>query len=281
VSARIVRHYPAPLAQDYGPIRDQRHDVELVSGHDQRPAGGSEALDQIYEEPFGARVERCGRLVEQDDVRPQRQNRGYCRALLFTARQLEGRAIGEVRDLHGRQSLVAAFADLIRGEAQLQRPERHVVENRRAEELYVGVLEDEADLAVESERLLPGCNGRDITSESPHRAARRGHDAVQQLQQGRFAASVRSQQDDSLARPDVEVHAIEGRLPARVDECHVSKPIKRFARADRQHVLDRLRDRDRRRAIGTVHATTRDASTAVTQKAAVAPRASQSAGRIR
>jgi hypothetical protein len=145
-----VRHDSALLAQDHGAVRDQRHDVELVRRDDERPAGGSQALDQIDQNPFRARVERSRRLVEQDNVRPQGEHRGDRRALLLAARKLEGRPIGQMRDLHRRQGLVAALSDLVHGEAQLQRPEGDVVEDRGAEELDVGVLEDEPDLAVES-----------------------------------------------------------------------------------------------------------------------------------
>jgi hypothetical protein len=57
-------------------------------------------------------------------------------------------------DIHRRQSLVAPLAHLVRREAQLERSERNVVEDRGAEQLDVGVLEDQPDLAVESERIL-------------------------------------------------------------------------------------------------------------------------------
>ena len=50
------------------------------------------------------------------------------------------------------QRALDAVVDLGFGEAHVERPERHVVEHGRAEELVVGVLEDEADLGPDPPR---------------------------------------------------------------------------------------------------------------------------------
>ena len=61
---RTIGHHSPLLAQDDDPIRDQGHDVQLVSSHDQRASRGGQSLDQIDEDPFGARIERGRRLVK-------------------------------------------------------------------------------------------------------------------------------------------------------------------------------------------------------------------------
>ena len=58
-------------------------------------------------------------------------------------------------------------ANLLLRQAELERPEGHVVEDRGAEELDVRVLEDEADLAVEPEAVLAGGDRGHVAAESP------------------------------------------------------------------------------------------------------------------
>ena len=99
-----------------------------------------------------------------------------------------------------------------RSKPELERPEGDVVEDGGAEELDVGVLEDEADLAVEPEGVDAGGDGGDVRPERPHRAAGRRDDPVEQLEQRRLAAAVRAEQRHLLAGRDVEVDAVEGDL---------------------------------------------------------------------
>ena len=115
---------------------------------------------------------------------------------------------------------------------ELERPEGHVVEDRGAEELDVGVLEDEPHLAVEAKAVLAGGHCRHVPAEGANAAARWADHAVEQLQQGGLAAAVGAEQRHPLARPDLEVDAVEGDLTAGVRVADVPKDVERLARHD-------------------------------------------------
>ena len=126
-----------------------------------------------------------------------------------------GRPVREVGDLHLRQRLVAGL-DLVRGQAELERPERHVIQDGGAEELDVGILEDEADLAMEPERVLAGRDRGDVPAQRAH-PRRRADDPVEELEERGLAAAVRPEQADLLAAVDVQVDPVEGDMLVRVD----------------------------------------------------------------
>jgi hypothetical protein len=111
-------------------------------------------------------------------------------------------------DLHRGQGFVAAVLDLFLAQAQLERPKGHVVQNRRAEQLNVRILEDQTHLAVEAESVFALGNGGYVSTESPHGSAGRALDSVEQLEQRRLPAAVRAQQDDPLAGPYLEINAV-------------------------------------------------------------------------
>jgi len=115
------------------------------------------------------------------------------------------RPIGQVEDPDLHERGVAPRLHHRRRQAELERAEGDVVEDRRAEELHVGILEDEPDLAVEAEGVLPVGNRRHVAAESRHPARRRGGDPVEQLQERRLPAPVGAQEHDLLAPADLEV----------------------------------------------------------------------------
>ena len=104
-------------------------------------------------------------------MRAQRQHRRDRGPLLLAAGELEGRPVREVPDLHLAQRLVAPSRHLVGGKPQLKRPERHVVHHGGAEELDIGILEHEADLAVEAEGVEPVDDGGHVQAERPHPSA--------------------------------------------------------------------------------------------------------------
>ena len=214
---------PSLLAEHHHPIGDDRHDVQLVGGRHERAPLGGQAADEVDEHPLGARVERGRRLVEQQDRWFQRQYARDRGPLLLAARQLERCALGQALDPHRRQRLRAAAGHLLGRQAELERPEGDVVEHGRAEELDIGVLEDQADLAVEAKGILASGNRGDVPAERAHRAGGRADDAVEQLQQGRFAAAVGAEQHDLLALADVQVDAVERDVAAAVHVAHAAQ----------------------------------------------------------
>ena len=98
---------------------------------------------------------------------------------------------------------------------ELERPEGDVVEDGGAEELDVGILEDQAHLAMESEGVDAVDDRRHIQAEGPHPAAGRRDDPVEELEERGLAAPVRPEQDDLLARPHHQVDPVERDLAAR------------------------------------------------------------------
>ena len=99
-------------------------------------------------------IEAGGRLIQQDDVRFHRQDGGDGDALLLAATQLIRRAIGQMGDVHLLQRDAHARRGLPRRPTHLQRAKRDVVVDRRAEELDVGILEDQSDTAVQFARAV-------------------------------------------------------------------------------------------------------------------------------
>ena len=93
------------------------------------------------------RVERAERLVEQQHRRVDRERAGEAHPLALAARELRRVAVREPVELHEREQLRDALADLgLRPLADLQ-PERDVVVDGHVLERGV-VLEDEADAAI-------------------------------------------------------------------------------------------------------------------------------------
>ena len=93
------------------------------------------------------RVERAERLVEQQHARLDGERARERHALALAAGELRRIAVGEAVELHEREQLVDARADLVlRPLADLE-PERDVAAHGEVLERGV-VLEDEADAAL-------------------------------------------------------------------------------------------------------------------------------------
>ena len=79
---------------------------EVVGGEHDRLARAVELDDQLDEPLLRARVERGGRLVEQQHLGVHHQHRGDGDPLLLAAGQLVRRAVGQVGDVEHRQRVV-------------------------------------------------------------------------------------------------------------------------------------------------------------------------------
>ena len=96
-----------------------------------------------------------------------------------------------------------------RGPAPLPGAESHILADGRREELVVGVLEQEADLAADAEQV--GLDDRQAVDEHGGLIGRRlRQDAVQMKQKRRFSGAVRADQSDGLALRDAEGDIFEG-----------------------------------------------------------------------
>ena len=178
----------------------------------------AEPPDEVHEDPLRARIERRGRLVEQDDVRTKRQDRRDGRPLLLAPGELERRPVGEVGDLHRGEGFVAALPSPLPGSspagaARTRRRRRRVALNS----WMSGSWKTSPTSRWKRNASLPAATAATSRAQRPHRPAGRPDDPVEQLEQGRLAAPVGAEQHDLLAGPDVEVDAVERDLPARVD----------------------------------------------------------------
>jgi len=125
VSARIAAGSHPPLLslliQNHGPIGDQGHYVQFMSCDDERPARRPRRWIRSTRTTWSAGQVR---LWARPRGEPPDGAKGRRRSLRASSRrrELEGRPVRQVGDLHRRQGLVAALAYLLRGQAQLKRP---------------------------------------------------------------------------------------------------------------------------------------------------------------
>ena len=154
-----------------------------------------------------------------------------------------------------------AAADLVLGQAELQRPEGQLVEDAGTEQLHVGVLEDEADARAEVaaerrvlERLL-----RERRAEGEDLSLRREDEAVEHLEQRGLAGAVGADDGDVLPGLDREVDPGERRSAGAI------------------RVADRAQDEVRRRHGPAI----RSAASATAHSATLAVSHSQSPGPTR
>ena len=126
-------------------------------------------------------------------------------------------AVGERGHAHRGQGALHAPVHLVPGQAHVERPERHVVEDGGAEELVVRVLEHEANLGADAaDGVLADRHPGD-----PHRAVLGPERAVELEHQRALAGAVRADQGHLLAGRDPEVDAAQGLEAVRVSEVDV------------------------------------------------------------
>ena len=151
---RPRRDDPMLLGEHDAPVGELVESSEVVRRADDRLPGPMQ-LDHEVEKPvLRARVERRGRLVEQQNVRVRHEHGGDRDALLLAAGELIRRPLGELGDVEEREHVVDAPFDLGAFEPEVERSERHFVAHGRREELGVGALEHEADTRSERAREL-------------------------------------------------------------------------------------------------------------------------------
>ena len=143
--ARPGRRWPSRKREDAA--REARH-VGLVRHQHHRHALAVQLLEQRHDLEAGARVERAGRLVGEDQQRLGDQRARDRHALLLAARELRRvvvRAVGQPDAL--RASLMRLLEPLLLGHARIEQRQLDVLDRRRARE-QVELLEHEADVAV-------------------------------------------------------------------------------------------------------------------------------------
>ena len=119
------------LGEHQAAVADPVQHGQVVGRQHDRLAGTAQLDDQLEQPLLGARIERGGGLVEQDQLGVRDQHGGDRDALLLAARQLVRRSVCEIGDLEHRHHVGDPLLDLVAADAELQRPEGHLFAHRR------------------------------------------------------------------------------------------------------------------------------------------------------
>ena len=147
-------------------------------------------------------VEIGERLVEHQQLRIDDERAGQRHALLLPARQRGGIALRERAEADAVQHGRDPPASLDRIDAALAQAEADIVGDAEMRKQRV-VLEDEADVA------LVGGQARQVAVSQPDGARRRRHEAGDEAQGRRLAASARAEQRNELARADADGEVLQ------------------------------------------------------------------------
>jgi hypothetical protein len=148
---------------------------------------------------FGVKI--GGRFVKEEEIWLERQHAGQCQALLLTAGQLVGGAVGAVGPAHGIQRGPNSWPDVIGRDPAVLKPERDVVTGAAHHQLGLGILEDQPTARAGGCRSLP----EDAQLALGFATAALVEQAGQTRQQGRLARSRRSKKQDSFPGLDDQV----------------------------------------------------------------------------
>ena len=142
---RVALHDP-PVDDDGDLVGPAQREVDVVGAHDDRGPGRLEPGQRG--EGLGDRggVQARRRLVEQQHAGAHGDRAGDRHPLALAVGELVGRPGGEAVDGEQPQRLGDPLADGVLGQAQVERAERDVLGDRGAEQLVVGVLQDQLHL---------------------------------------------------------------------------------------------------------------------------------------
>ncbi len=186
--------------------------AEEVRDQDAACAGADDAADELQELPRGMRVERGGRLVEDDEVERvfgDGEGAGDLHHLAVPDRKIADDRVG--RDAVARKDLVELAADQIAGPPapapalDRRMKDAGVLRDRqvRAERQ---LLEDAADAELLRQRHRVA--GLQRSADENFAAVRRER-AGKHVHQRRLAGAVVADEPHAFARIDGEIHAVE------------------------------------------------------------------------
>lgn len=185
--------------------------IQIVRGDELQ--AGEMAEDPLQLSP-GAGVERCRRLVENENGGFAGQKPRQADPFAFADAELGRIARAGVRQADRGQGLGYAAADFIEAVAGVERTEGDIVLDGGAEELVVGVLKQQSDLAAD-QRKLCGDDGDARHVDGGFRRAF-GQDGRQQAveveQQRRFTGAAGSDECDAFAVAETERHPVQSEL---------------------------------------------------------------------
>ena len=196
----------------------------VFRAEDRRPGSG-EPVEQVGDRRRARGIELGGRLVEDEDVGPHRDDAGDRHALLLPARQRERLAVGEMGDRQPVQHGIDAAVHLGAGHAQVLQAERQLLADGElgCRELVGRCREHDPDPPEQPVRR----GGLRVAVADHHRAAeRRAHDPRDEPRRGQcqrgLAGARPAGHADPLARADRHGHAGQARLaPDRIADLQV------------------------------------------------------------
>ena len=192
------------VGDDDHAINQGRPHVDPVFDDDQGCARAlHDRLDGAANLRNAHRVEVRGRLIQEEEARPHRQDGRQREALLLAPRQLRRRMVEGDIQADGVQRVAHARPDVGASHPQVLHAEGHVVADTGQDHLGLGVLHEQADAsartlrsdAVDGERAggLALLGAPQEPGQAPH--------------EGRLSRAGRTQHEDTLAGRNVEVDA--------------------------------------------------------------------------
>jgi hypothetical protein len=198
---RCVEGDPALVDEQHAAAALERQRRPLLGDEHRRAelAGDVEDLDRSF------RIELRGRLVQDEQLRLEREHRGEADALELAGRQGLRSALGETGGADLGERGVHPRPDLIRRGPDVLEAERDLVGNMPEDDLVLGILEEHGDCTREvggPETPCVHARDDDATLEPP--AVEMRDEAGKCAQERRLPGARRSEHGHDLARLERE-----------------------------------------------------------------------------
>ena len=206
----------AALVDEEDARRELERPADAVLGEDD---GRAETFDGVEEERGAFGIELRGRLVEQQQLRLERERGREADALQLAAGELDRLAPPEMERVHRSERALDARPDLGRRHAEVLEPERDLVRGDRHHDLVLRILEDGRDRAGELGRARAA--GVEPGDDDPAREAAAvevRHEPGERAQQRRLAGARGAEERDDLPGLELERDAAQRRRRGRVGE---------------------------------------------------------------
>ena len=177
---------------------------------ERRPVLGAELLEESPDPAALARVEAEGRLVEEEDRRAVEDPAREVERAPHAARERPDAHLAPVLEPEQVERLVDPDLALLAGQAVEAGAEAQVLVGGQVE-VEGGLLEDDADLPANPERIGLDVEPRDLDASPGGLEQRRQH-----ADRRRLAGPVRAQEAEELAGADVEVDRVDRAHPTVV-----------------------------------------------------------------
>jgi hypothetical protein len=188
----------------HDPISEGKR-VPQVVGHEHDPGALGVALPEAGDHRLaGRRVQPGERFVQHEVARLHRQRTRDCDTLALAARQRIDTLRLSPCHPDRRQRVGDPAVDLLAGQSEVLRPERHVRADRRRDDLIAGVLKHHPDCGPGRDQIVG-----DRRAVHQHLARVRCQQAVAVPDERRLAGAVRPREDEELAVRNRERDRIE------------------------------------------------------------------------